>query len=55
MAQHKVRKCKYDKDNFKNLTYQNFTVDGNTEAAVKMYLEKIHKGHKIVVKEIEWA
>jgi len=55
MAQKRVKKCKYDHGKFKNSVAQNFTVNGNTEGAVKEYLQKRHRNEEIVVKEIEWA
>ena len=55
MAQTKVKKCKYDHGRFKNSTAQNFQVSGNTEGAVKEYLQKKHRNEEIVVKEITWA
>ena len=51
----KVKKCKYDHGKYKNSTTHGFTVNGNTEGAVKEYLQKRHRNEEIVVKEIIWA
>jgi hypothetical protein len=55
MAQHKVRMCKYHHGKFKNQSAQNFTVNGNTEGAIKEYLQKKHKSEEITVLDIQWA
>jgi hypothetical protein len=54
MAQCKVKKCKYDHGKFKNSLAQNFSVDGNTEGAVKEYLQRRHRNEEIVVKSPFW-
>ena len=51
----KVKKCKYAHGKSKSSTAQNFSVNGNTEGAVKEYLQKRHRNEEIVVKEIIWA
>ena len=55
MAQKKVKMCKYDHGNFKNSRLPNFMVNGNSEGAVKEYLQKRHRNEEIVIKEIIWA
>jgi hypothetical protein len=50
----RVKKCKYDHGKSKNSRIQNFSVRGNTEGAVKEYLQKRHRNEEILVKEIEW-
>jgi hypothetical protein len=55
MAMSKIKKCRYDHGPHKNATCTNFSVSGNTEGAVKEYLQKKHRGKEIVVKEITWA
>ena len=55
MAQKRVKSCKYDHGKFKNSRLQNFSVNGNTEGAVKEYLQKRHRNEEIAVKEITWA
>lgn len=51
----RVKKCKYEHGKFKSSSIQNFSVRGNTERAVKEYLQKRHRNEEIVVKEIIWA
>ena len=55
MAQNKVRKCKYGHGKIKNAQVMNFSVRGNTEAAVKEYLQKRHRNEEITIREINWA
>lgn len=55
MTQHKVRMCKYHHGKFKNQNMQNFTVNGNTEGAVKEYLQKKHLNEEITVIDIQWT
>jgi len=55
MAQNKVRKCKYGHGKIKNAQVMNFSVRGNTEAAVKEYLQKRHRNEEITIREINWT
>ena len=51
----RVKKCKYDHGKSRNLTIHNFSVRGNTEGAVKEFLQKRLRNGEIVVKEIIWS
>ena len=55
MTQHIVRMFKTQQGKFKGQTMQNFTVNGNTEGAVKEYLQKKHPNEEITVVAIQWA
>ena len=55
MMRTKVKKCTYSLDKKGNTTIHNITVQGNTEGAVKEYLQKRHRNKEITIKEIQWA
>lgn len=55
MAQKRVKKCKYGHGKIKRTQVMNFSVRGNTEGAVKEYLQKRHRNEEITIHEIQWA